>query len=199
MILIKDIHDLIDFVIDKSNNKPQRRADVDLAVYEASLSLFREELEKYEANANNAELMADFIKVEPFSAYTTFGTFTKPTDYERYQRIETKTGVGVSIIKSHAWNSAANHPVKPPSADYPIATISEKILVRPTTINITLYYFKTPQKPSYVESNGVYSPTLSINLEWKPSMFYVIVNRALSKLGINLKDDQLIQYSEMKR
>lgn len=200
MISIKDVHDLIDFVIDKSDNKPQRRTDIDLAVHEASLTLFREELDKYEEDVNNMELLSDFMNTENYTSQTTFGTFAKPSGYERYVRLTTQAGIGISVVKSHAWDSLVNHPIKVPSETHPIATIGSSILVRPTTMRISLVYFKTPTKPVYGQSGGVYSEALSTHLEWKGSVFYKIVNMALSKLGVNLKDQQLIEYSEiMKR
>ena len=142
-ISIKYIHDMVSFVIDKTHHKVQRRSDIDLAAYEASLLVFNEFKAQYELTSTIGEYMSVFEQIKEFE---TSGDVEKPDDYNRYTKITTAGGKPVDVVQTAQWDKRANHPIKVPSADYPIARIgNDKIFVLPKEVIIHLYYFKNPQ------------------------------------------------------
>jgi hypothetical protein len=63
-----------------------------------------------------------------------------------------------------------------------------------------LSYLRQPQEAKFavtiVSGRPVYDPTLSINLEWPDVAVNDIVMRALSYIGISIKDAEILQYAE---
>lgn len=201
-ISIKYIHDMVGFVIDKRHHKAQRRSDIDLAAYEASLIVFDELRQQYELTSTISEHMSVFEKKELYaSVENPNGEFEKPGDYNRYIKITSSAGKKVVVIRSADWDDRANHPTKVPSANYAIARIgNQKIYVLPTTVKIHLYYFKNPVAPKYVENqSGDFDASNSVSLEWSMDLWPKIGNLILGKLGINLGESKIIEYSEMQK
>lgn len=201
-ISIKYVHDMVSFMIDKTHHKKQRRTDIDLATYEASLVVFNEFKEEYERTSTISEYMSAFEAQEKYASITTpNGEFAKPTTYNRYVRISTSDGKKVDVIKNAQWDERANHPIKIADVNNPIARIGNtKIYVLPASVKIHLTYWKNPVAPTYVETpSGDFDASASVNLEWSMDLWPKISNLVLGKLGINLSEAQIIQYSEMQK
>ena len=216
-ISIKYIHDMVFFVIDKTHHKVQRRSDIDLAAYEASLLVFNEYKAQYELTSTIGEYMSVFEQIKEYETpggYSKPGGspsqpddiwidsgFEKPDFYNRYTKITTDGGKPVDVVQTAQWDKRANHPIKVPSADYPIARIgNDKIFVLPKEVIIHLYYFKNPQEPHYIENqSGDYDPAASTGLEWSMDLWPKIGNLILGKLGINLGEQKIIEYSELQK
>ena len=66
----------------------------------------------------------------------------------------------------------------------------------------TIYYMKRPVKPVYGYTvNGrqiVYSPETSTQLQWRDTDIDTILLKALSSIGINLSDQEVSQFAELK-
>ena len=63
---IKYVHDFVFFVADKTSHKKQRRSDIDLAAYHASLELFADYKKKYEETSTVGEYMSVFEGIEAY-------------------------------------------------------------------------------------------------------------------------------------
>ena len=65
-----------------------------------------------------------------------------------------------------------------------------------------LNYMRRPLKPVYaytvVGRSITYLPQQSIQLEWRTNDINIILLKALSSIGINLSDQQVMQFSELK-
>jgi hypothetical protein len=201
--LIKQIHDLIDYVADKPHTAPQRRHEIDQAVYEASVSLFNEYLAQYEATSTIHEYLAPFELSTDFASGGKIGPglFQKPSDYVRYTMIRTTTGIKVQVINNAMWANRSNDAVEGPEEDYPIARLGlDTIEVLPDTVDIEMHYLKIPTVPVYfTDTQGNYDDTSSTDVEWNPTLFHKLANQACGKLGINLRDQQIIVYSEQQQ
>jgi hypothetical protein len=208
--LIKEIHDLIDYVGDKGHTAPQRRREIDQAVYEASMSLFNEYLGQYELTSTIHEYLAPFEIIEDYDDpvnITAPNLYKKPDDYARYTMILTKDaptitkGLKVTVINNAMWANRTQDPNEGPDFDHPIARLGSTFIeVLPQNVLILLYYLKTPIKPKYLtDVQGNYDDAGSTDVEWNATLFHRLANRACSKLGINLREQQIVQYSEVMK
>lgn len=201
--LIKQIHDLIDYVADKRHTAPQKRAEIDDAIYEASVSLFNEYLQQYELTSTIHEYLAPFERSTQFESGGKLGPglFQKPDDYVRYTMIRTLDGIKVQVINSAMWSTRSNDAVEVPDDNYPIARLGQTTIeILPDTVDIEMHYLKVPTAPEYkTDSEGNYDDTNSTDVEWNATLFHRLANQACGKLGINLREQQIIVYSEQQQ
>lgn len=100
-----------------------------------------------------------------------------------------------------------NSQINPPSATMPVAIMSQRKSFQLFPSN-TIYtgfinYMRRPVKPVYGYSvvggrSIVYDPSQSVQLEWKDTDINFILLKALSSVGINLSDQEVSQFAEMK-
>jgi hypothetical protein len=198
MKLIYYIHQLIFYVADKTHTSVQRRAEVDLAVWDSSNDLFNDLQPQYGLNSAITEALSVFEDDKTYvSAELNDGKLTKPENYFRYTEIGAVDGKEVEVIKANAWNKKLSDPIAPPTADYPAVRIgNNEFEVSPEDTLLKVWYLKSPQKPEYaVDGQGVYDDDASTDVEWNSAYFYILVNKALSKLGINLRSEQIVNYA----
>jgi hypothetical protein len=116
-----------------------------------------------------------------------------------------------------------NSQINPPTIIAPVAQMFTEIISNNTppnppynssvSYNIQLYpkvdeytgfinYMRRPIKPVYaynvVGRNIQYIPQQSIQLEWRTTDINAILLKALSSLGINLGDQEVMQFAELK-
>lgn len=202
--LIKEIHDLIDYVADKGHTAPQRRSDIDQAVYEASMSLFNEYLAQYEITSTVHEYLSVFEQTDTFDSTDKKqdpNSYKKPDDYVRYTMILDENNKNVEVVNNAMWANRINDPNEGPDDDYPICRLgNEWIDVLPEDTTPKLWYLKEPVKPKYsTDDEGNYDDSSSVDVEWNATLFHKLANRACSKLGINLREEQIVQYSEVMK
>jgi hypothetical protein len=120
----------------------------------------------------------------------------------------------VHMRERYQWAKAINDSVAPPTPDYPICLFSTKdntsdspyftIEVRPTSMtSITVYGLRKPVKPNWTYSidatgrrvfNG--SNENFQDIEWSELLFNDIRNRVLTVMGINLREEQITQFTQ---
>lgn len=123
---------------------------------------------------------------------------------------ETKTvKKGVRIIDDSELSNFLDSSILHPSEKYPIAAIYDGYLqVFPESIqNVEITYLSRPNRPTDGEfwkfdiTNGlpVFDTLNSTNLNWSDELFNEIAIRVLSFMGINLREANLTQYTELKK
>jgi hypothetical protein len=96
-------------------------------------------------------------------------------------------------------------PITGPTAEFPVAEVlSDGVRVYPQpTGKLTLKYLAYPVRPHYattlVGGEEVYDDANSIDIGWPETTFRQIAMIALGDFGINLKDQQVQQYSEYRK
>lgn len=144
------------------------------------------------------------------------GKFLIPTNYVHclaisynYSRTidgEVKTlSRPVEILTEDQWADRMGNWIKKPTTKRPIAIIRQThIYIEPSTINaVDWYYLRLPVKPVFaytvVKDELVYDVGNSTEFEWPAVNHMDLVRLLLSYLGINLREQQLIQYAEMQK
>jgi hypothetical protein len=100
-----------------------------------------------------------------------------------------------------------NSQINPPLATAPVGQMVEarSIQLYPSNVVYTgfITYMRRPVKPVYGYSvvggrTIVYEPINSVQLEWKDSDINAILLKGLASIGINLSDQEVSQFAELK-
>ena len=159
--------------------------------------------------------------LEPFKDKHDFTTLTTPggvvtmpatcqlilslsTSYfsTKYNRNITRS---VELINEEELSDRLESQVAPVSLYNPIAIINSqnKIQLHPATPQIgTARYLRTPVKPKYAYTKSgrveTFTTTGSVDLEWKDMFINRVIAKALGYLGINISDQEVLQFSDYK-
>ena len=131
----------------------------------------------------------------------------------RYYKINNQTGnseirhSGVKIVDDSELSNYLDSSIVNPTQEYPIAAIyNGYVQVYPENLDgIEVTYLSRPIKPEWAwtvnQSLGIpeYDDANSTNLNWSDELFNEIAIRVLSFMGVNLKDNTITQYSELKK
>lgn len=117
--------------------------------------------------------------------------------------ITTASGLQVQKLTIAEYSKRITHPNLPPVADYPICKFEgNTIYVYPKT-DVIVNYIALPTKPVYattlVGDDYVYDDDNSIDIEFPEPLHDDIMNRVLSNIGINMRDAQLMQFSDQQK
>lgn len=168
----------------------------------------------YQATRQITENLRPFMTPELTKPLTTDGKWTIPTDYQylaffgflapEVRECETEVNpVPVTIINDdQLYNTLRGY--RAPSWTYPHAVeYADYWQFYPKNLGyIQVKYLKKPVSPEWVGvvPSGsylpVYDPSASTDLEWNEDMFNAITMKMASYMGINLTEQQLIQYAE---
>ncbi len=118
----------------------------------------------------------------------------------------TMTTTEIELVDDDKFAFRTAHPVKIPSATYPVATTRAQVVqVVPaaTFVYIIMSLLKRPTKPFYAYSlvgdRYIYDDALSIDFEWNESAHDIIMERSLGNMGINMRAPEMIQFSKQER
>ena len=111
----------------------------------------------------------------------------------------------ISFMSDEQFNWAMNSVKRYPTKEYPIARMQpNQIEIAPRSISsIELSYYRYPVKPvwGYTLQLGIaiYDPTTSTNIELPDICGTEVVLAMLNKLGISIREQQVINWSERTR
>lgn len=111
----------------------------------------------------------------------------------------------VEILRGPEFDARTGNYTKRPTTANPIGTIrSDGIHISPAIITaVNFYYFRWPVTPvfTYVQHDGYisYDAANSIEAEYPVDEHLTLVNMCLSYIGVNLREADIVQYSELKK
>ncbi len=199
--LVKQIHDLIGLAIDKGYTQYISDADIDNAIDQGQMVLFRQLVKEF---PRNKRVRNDLLPFEvKASIVITAKVGAIPSDFEH--EIDAWVTVSsvdypVKFVESGFFKRRILDVVDPPSTTNIFACIyndgGRKVEVAPQATPLILTYFKRPTKPVYGTTgptNGqfIYSDGASTDVDWKDSVHDLIVQNTLAILGLNLRDGQV--------
>jgi len=165
------------------------------------------------------EDLSNFIKTSDISKANK--VFAKPDDLARFVSASTKgvfafntaTEIPIELIyDKDRLRRLLRSPVVAPKENYPVGMVEEDITVYPESVNkITLTYYKIPQgrdvndvrvaqvpNLSFVSTTGVADANASVNFELPEHYTEDLVFEIGSMIGLNLRDADVVNYSELK-
>lgn len=118
----------------------------------------------------------------------------------------TLENIEIKDISDESFNYRVNHPVKVPTKVYPIANrLNQSIIVRPASAftTVKIGYLKRPIRPVYayttVGDRYIYDDTNSVDFEWNETVHDIIMEKALANMGINMRSQEMIQFSNQQQ
>lgn len=203
---ISDIHSFITFLTAKGKSGYHNPEEIDNAVHEASLSLFNKLVDQFEQTKNISDDLSPFMIGPTALTLNGSGQANKPADYKHWIVLtEGTSAYSVAVVDHGMLPEKRNDPLCPPAAGYAICTFYNTVLqFYPTTLsNVKITYFKTPVKPEWaytiVSGRHVYDDASSVDIEWKENRHPELRAKALEYLGVNLREADLVQFSQMKK
>jgi hypothetical protein len=191
-------------------------ADLDLIVDRAQMSLFNDYYKEFGASQRLNDALAPFKRTFTFTPITCpSGLIDVPDDYEHMLSVYTiiqnsSTGLPqnrpVPILNEDEKVARDNSQIYPPSLMDPYGVIMQNwdVQLYPAVPQAgVLYYLGRPPAPFYAYTvvSGrviVYDPVNSVQLAWADKDYASILVKALSVVGITMREQDVIQYAEMK-
>lgn len=207
-MFIQDFHELVEFLAGKNIATKYAPEKVDMVLYEVSLSLFNSYYDHFAKTQKISRFLKPFLR--KVTQDVTDGNAPIPGDFEHCRKLTLESGTRVELIEDPFWEKRAVRKLGGVSLTRPIARIEDlggdepetSFQVLPATINkLVVYYFKKVNKPKYGYTQSgtryVFDEDSSVDIEWSTLLFPELKAKTLSGLGINLREAEIIQYSEM--
>lgn len=196
---IKNIHDRISFATKKGLTGYHSPEQIDTEVNAESFNLWLKYTAMFEKNSDVSAILDAFKRSETVTITAGEGTMT--TAFQRPTGVMDASGKKIDIVDIGMWADRINHPLKTPNTDYPVCRFeNRKIIIRPTSLTqAVVHYLKHPTTVVYaftlVGTRYVYDDANSVDFEWSAQVHDQITERVLANLGINMRELQLVQYS----
>lgn len=223
---IQDIHNTILLIINKEQNAYLSHEEIDLVLDKAQLVLFNQyhtnprtpaqaQFSVYGESQRIDDALSAFKSKYTFTNLTSpSGIVTLPTDYMHLLSLYTTVYSNalsrniysaVQVLNEEELIERLESQVIPVTLDEPIAIMNSqnKVQLFPE-IGQTggVYYLRRPAVPkfAYIQAGRTitYDPFYSIQLEWRDFDIMNIVSVALSYYGVNMSDQQIQQFAEIK-
>jgi len=206
----------LNFWVNKEQGAYFSFEELDLIVDRAQMSLYNDYYNKFGASQRLNDALAPFKKEFIFTQATCpDGLILLPDEYQNLLSVHTivqdaRTGLPVNrpvpILNEDEKVARDNSQIYPPSLwdPYGMITVNWDIQLYPQSAMAgKVFYLRRPQAPfyAYYIVSGrvpVYDPVNSVQLEWAEKDKDSILIKALSYLGINISEQDIIQYAEMK-
>lgn len=182
--------------------------------YQLGAPLSRQYLDANQTFTDETKFLKRFVPNQSAIA-TTAGVVDYPSDYFRfnamhynYQRnidgVATVIPKTVEMLTEDEYSDRAGNFTKQPTTKNPVCvTRVDGIYVYPATIvSVGFAYIKYPVEPifSYIQEAGYITVGVSpTEYEWPEVLLMDLTSRILGYIGINIREQELQQYSEMKK
>lgn len=209
-------YQFLNFLINKTFGSYYTPPELDLIVDRAQQAVYNDYYIEFGKSQRLNDALAPFKRTFLFTnASSPGGLISVPTDYQHLLNVYT-------IIQNAATNLPQNRPapilnedekvardnsqIYPPSLTDPYGIIVENwnIQLFPAVPQAgVVYYLTTPAAPVYAYSTVsgrviVYNQGGSTQLQWSIKDIATILVKALSFIGINIRETEVIQYAEQK-
>jgi len=176
--------------------------------FQACMQKFEMDFQTFLATEEVSEFLKTYFKNIVVSVPLT-GEISYPSDFQhlssmrKYYAPPGKPGryIQVDEVKNVAWGHIQMSPLQPPTLRFPkYSEFNNVIRLLPRDIGIIeMDYFRIPVQPiwgySTASSRPVYSPATSTDFEFSEFSTNEIAGIFLNLIGINLKDETLLQWA----
>lgn len=202
----------LDFISNKVQSGTIQVAAFNLAAQNAQLDEINDEYKIYQQTKTVTDSLAT-LKYPSYPIQDNVGNIAVPAGFIHVVALKTyyvpTTGGGywtpASEVTDKQFGEYQSSEIVRPTKKFPIFKQNRtSIVLLPVGVgNIEMEYFKYPAPPKweYTMVNGrpVYNPTLSVNFTLPEFVHTKLVYRMCGYLSINLREEELGQYSEMMK
>lgn len=210
---IDSVFKFVNFISNKVQSGTVQPANFNLMAARAQMELYEKEVKVWQDSQQITDSMKTFLKNTILNPVSTTGKANYPGDYvhtstARSYYVRTNGNsveVPVKEVDNDEYGQAMVSEVAPPTKRFPVCTYYDTyIQFLPKDIGfVFLDYFRLPATPVWaytiINARPVYDPAASTDIEFPDQDFNEIVFIITSYLGINIRENQLIQYSEMMK
>ena len=213
---LKTAYDYLNFQVNKVFGTYFSPPEYDLIVDRAQMSLFNDYYDEFGTSQRLNDALAPFKNSFTFSNVSSpAGLITMPEDYQHLLSVYTIVQNSITgqpqnrpvpILNEDEKVARDNSQIYPPSLVDPYAMIARNWNVQlypPVPQAGVVYYLSRPPAPQYIYTivSGrvpLYDPVHSVQLAWADKDIASILIKALSTIGINTREQDVIQYAETK-
>lgn len=202
---IQEIVEKAEFYLGKKETGFYSPTDIVRELNVESINLFNRLHKVFSNTKKISEYLQPFIVRGAEIAINDSGIGAKPSEFQHHVASYLEDGTKVDLLESNFWVNRVKHPIKGPTTDHPIMRmIGGEVEVLPSSITIVLLdYFRIPTKAVYafsvVNDEVVYDDSTSVDWNWDHEVVEdYIINKALANFGINIKDGDLVNYSNIE-
>lgn len=214
---LKDFHDTVRYFADKEQGGWFAPEEIDNLAERAQMAWFTECLPFYGKTQKTTDPLLPFLTKLPFTT-TGSGIVTLPTDpdvnpcYLTLPTVSIAYSDGiktrykpVKIFPEDEITERRDSQILEPTVTDPIAQETE-----PGTIQLypeavmsgNCFYLRKPRKPKFAYTQPdravIYDLANSVQLEWPETSINKILIKTIQMAGVNISDQMIIQYSELK-
>ena len=225
---VNELYEFVQFVANKEQNGYIKPNEFNLAADRAQMQFFMERYNNpaeyqpgrpiprvaFQQTQKVSDDLRVFVTTESINNAQSIPALGD--EYVHLVSLRTTNGRHVKLLDDSELGHVLNSALTPPSSTYPVAYIvNNQINIVPGTVGCTLTYLRRPAKPEWVffqNSSGeptdasgnpitypIFDDANSTDLEFPDETFNEIAIRILSFVGINLRENQLSQFAELKK
>lgn len=213
---LQEAFDFLNFWINKYTGAWYTISELELVVDRGQMSLYEDLQPQYAVSQRVKDALTPFRARYNFTPLdSSNGLITVPNpDYINLLDLQitytdSSGRFNYTPIKMYNEDERANRlmsQINPVTPQLPIGEVSgfaQFQLYPQVPYTGTVTYFRRPIKPvfGYTIQGGrviVYNPLTSVQLEWAENWHNVIMMKALSSIGINIGESDILQYAELK-
>lgn len=217
---ISECLDFLNFWINKNTGAYYAPSQLILIIDRAQMSLYEDLQPKYATSQRIKDALAPFKAKYNFTPTNTIsGTIVVPSNSDfmnlidvqiQYQISNTTIYYQPTVINEDERALRLNSQIEPVTITNPVAEViaPRYITLYPTPVaqngyTGTVTYFRRPVAPVFGYTTVsqrviVYDPSTSTQLEWSEPWINVILIKALSSVGINISEQDILQFAEVK-
>lgn len=208
--------EFLNFWIGKETGSYYTISELTEVVYRGMMSLYEDLQPKYATSQRIKDALAPFKKTYNFTPTDTVsGYIVIPSDSNylnlldvqiQYQISNRTVYYGVSMVNEDVRVSRLNSQISPVTITSPLGEMQTPRYIRLYPVagyTGSVTYLRKPVKPyfAYTVISGrviVYDDANSVQIEFAENWQNAVLIKALSSIGINLSDQQVSQYAELK-
>lgn len=204
---IQECIDQLNFWANKVLGQYYTPDELTLEIDRAQMSLYNRIQPRYATSQRIKDALAPFKETYSFTTLTSVGGVIQisNTNFLNLLDISLSDDTAIAIVNEDVRATRLKSQVDPVTANNPVGEmigVGRIQLYPKTTYTGTASYLRRPIKPVYgylvISGRPVYDPSTSTQLEWRETQINEILVIALQSLGINLSDQEVMQWGEMK-
>lgn len=205
---IKTIIDRVNFATKKGLTGYVPPSKVVEEVHAESMNLWKKYVDEFERTTKLNLYLSPFEKVENITgdlgAIAAEGFKVTENAYRYPVSVTTVGGIEVPVLTLAEYGYRFKHPTKGPDAGHPICKFVGKTIYMAPKMDLNVVYLSKPIKPVYAVTpvsgdQYAYDDNNSVDIEWDEILHDDIMNRTLANLGINMREGDLVNFSQTEK
>jgi len=202
---IQEAFDYLNFWVNKYTGAFFTVSELELLIDRGQMSLYEDLQPKYATSQRIKDALSPFRDV--YVIVPQDRNYLNLTELRIYFQISNRiVWYSVPMINDDVWATSSNSQINPVSTTSPLGEQTSKGTFRLSPVhayNGEVVFLRRPVAPvfGYTIISGrviVYNPNTSVQLEWSENWINAVLVKALSSIGINLSNQEIQNYSEIK-